>query len=295
MVKAPYPFKSHFLQIQGLRLHYLDEGVGDPLVMLHGNPTWSYFFRNVVEAVRANYRAIVPDHIGCGLSDKPDDDHYHYTLSRRVDDLEALLDHLNLKENLTLIVHDWGGMIGLAFACRHPKRVRRLVILNTAGFLLPAEKAFPWAIWPFRKTPLGAILVRGFNVFCRGAARWCVARRPLEPTVRTKYLAPYNSWKNRIAVLRFVQDVPIEPTDPTYPLVRDVGAKLKEICQVPTLIAWGMRDFVFDRGFLAEWQKRVPNAEYHFFPTAGHYLLEDAGPEVIKSITDFLSRHPLAR
>ncbi len=115
-----YPFRGHFLDLQGIRLHYLDEGRGEPVVMVHGNPTWSFYYRELVKALRDDYRVVVPDHVGCGLSDKPDDDRYDYTLDRRVADLEALLDHLGLTSDLTLVLHDWGGMIGMAYASRHP-------------------------------------------------------------------------------------------------------------------------------------------------------------------------------
>src|SRR5262249_5861346 len=126
-----YPFAGQYFLLDGLRYHYLDEGGGEPVVMLHGNPTWSFYYRNLVRALRPTHRVIVPDHIGCGLSDTPDDTCYDYTLASRVADLEALLDHLGLTENLTLVLHDWGGMIGMAFASRHPERIARLVLLNT--------------------------------------------------------------------------------------------------------------------------------------------------------------------
>ncbi len=158
------------LEIGGLKLHYLDEGQGEPVVMVHGNPTWSFYFRRLVEALSPSYRTIVPDHIGCGLSDKPADSRYPYTLSRRADDLETLLDHLGVDRNVTLVLHDWGGMIGMTYAARHPERIARLVIMNTAAFHMPAAKSFPWALWVCRDTPLGAWMVRGLNAFARGTA-----------------------------------------------------------------------------------------------------------------------------
>src|SRR5262245_32773123 len=111
------------LDLNGLRYHYLDEGQGEPVVMVHGNPSWSYYYRNLVEKLSGSYRTVVPDHIGCGLSDKPDDSKYTYTFSQRVDDLETLLNHLGIDRNITLVVHDWGGMIGLTYAARHPERI----------------------------------------------------------------------------------------------------------------------------------------------------------------------------
>src|SRR5829696_4990519 len=143
-----YPFEGHFLPRPAGRLHYLDEGTGDPVVMLHGNPTWSFYYRDLVLALRDKYRCVVPDHIGCGLSDKPPAEKYDYSLRSRIDDLEALLDHLDLRENLTLVLHDWGGMIGMGYAARHPERVKRIVAMNTGAFPLPASKLLPRSLRP---------------------------------------------------------------------------------------------------------------------------------------------------
>jgi acyl-CoA synthetase (AMP-forming)/AMP-acid ligase II/pimeloyl-ACP methyl ester carboxylesterase len=283
-----YPFTSHYLNLGGLRYHYLDEGQGEPVVMVHGNPTWSFFYRNLVLGLRDQFRCIIPDHIGMGLSDKPADSRYDYTLARRAEDLEALLEHLGVKENVTLVLHDWGGMIGMAYAHRHPERIKRLVVLNTAAFLLPAGKRLPRSLWLGRNTPLRAPLIRGLNAFCWGAARWCV-RRPLPPAVRDAYLAPYDSWANRVGVLRFVEDIPLRPSDRAYPVVREVMEGLHRFGEVPLLICWGMRDFVFDAGFLAEWVRRFPRAQVHRFAEAGHYLLEDAGEAIIPLVRDFLA------
>ena len=292
-MKQLYPFTSHFLDRAGLRYHYLDEGHGDPVVMLHGNPTWSFYYRNLVLALRDSFRTIVPDHIGCGLSDKPAVDRYTYTLAERVADLEALLDHLHLRSNLTLVLHDWGGMIGTAWATEHPERVRRLVVLNTSGFHMPKTKSLPWQIWVCRNTPLGPFLVRGLNFFCRGAARACCTRRPLSDEVRQAYLAPYDSWANRVAVLRFVQDIPLQEGDSSYARVSEVEKNLGRLRGVPMLICWGEKDFVFDRHFLEEWRRRFPDAEVHRFADAGHYVLEDAGEEIIPLVQRFLKAHPL--
>ena len=141
----------------GLKLHYIDEGSGEPVVMLHGNPTWSFYYRHLIDSLRGSYRVIVPDHIGCGLSDKPDDSRYTYTLASRVDDLERLLDHLGLDRDLTLIMHDWGGMIGMAYAARHPERIARLVVSNTAAFHKPASKPLPRALAICRDSRAGGV------------------------------------------------------------------------------------------------------------------------------------------
>ena len=263
-----YPFQSRFLDRNGIRQHYLDEGQGPPVVMVHGNPTWSFYYRNLVHALRGEHRCIVPDHIGCGLSEKPSQEKYDYTLRSRIDDLEALLDHLGISE-CSLVVHDWGGMIGMAYAVRHPERIRKLVVLNTGAFPLPMGKRLPFALWLGRNTRLGTWLIRRLNLFCRLAARIGTKRKRLPPEVRAEYLRPYDSWDNRIAVAKFVQTIPLKPGDPGYDIVAEVGNGLERLKSKPMLIAWGLRDFVFDRYFLDEWQRRFPEAEVMRFDDCG--------------------------
>lgn len=289
-MKDLYPFTGQFLDRDGLRYHYLDEGSGEPVVMLHGNPTWSFYYRNLVQALSGSYRTIVPDHIGCGLSDKPGDDRYDYTLKSRVDDLERLLDHLGLDTGITLVVHDWGGMIGMAYASRHPERIRRLVVLNTGAFHLPKTKRFPLALRICRDSELNTFLVRGLNLFSGVASVIGCKRKPMNARLRQAYRAPYNTWEHRIATLRFVQDIPLRPGDKAYDIVSEVEAGLHRFRKLPMLICWGELDFVFDRHFLAEWRRHFPEAEVHSFPDCGHYILEDAAEEVIPLIKDFLAR-----
>ena len=288
-----YPFTPNRFDRDGMGLSYLDEGSGEPVVMLHGNPTWSFYYRNVVLALRDSHRCIVPDHIGCGLSDKPPESLYDYSLKSRVDDVESLLDKLGVRENITLIVHDWGGMIGMAFATRHPERIKRIVAINTGAFPLPKSKPFPWSLRLGRNTRLGASLILKRNAFCRIAAKWCVTRKPLPSDVREMYLKPYDSPEHRIAVLKFVQTIPLKPTDAGWSIVSDTAASLHQFAKVPTLLLWGMKDFVFDKHFLAEWQRYFPHAETQTWPDCGHYLLEDAGEEAIPRIREFLTKHPI--
>ncbi|HEX5773813.1 MAG TPA: alpha/beta fold hydrolase [Geomobilimonas sp.] len=289
-IKNEYPFTGHRLDLNGLNYHYLDEGSGDPVVMVHGNPSWSFYYRNLVLALRDRYRCVVPDHMGCGLSDKPGDDRYDYTLPQRVDDLERLLDHLEIRENITLVLHDWGGMIGMAYAVRHPERIGRLVILNTGAFHLPKEKPFPLALKICRDTWVGTLLVRGFNAFSLAASFVGCKRNPMPAGLRRAYRSPYDTWTNRIATLRFVQDIPLTPGDRNYELVSEVAAGIDQFRNLPIALFWGERDFVFDRHFLAEWQRRFPGAEVHSFADCGHYILEDAGEEIVPLIATFLDR-----
>ncbi|MFZ7126816.1 MAG: alpha/beta fold hydrolase [Desulfobacterales bacterium] len=291
--EALYPFASHFANVRGRQYHYLDEGKGDPVVLLHGNPTWSFYFRSLVGALREHYRVIAPDHIGCGLSEKPRKTGYGFRLEDRAADLEAFLDGMRLKDRLTLVLHDWGGMIGLVYATRHPERVGRLVVTNTSGFLPPAGKPIPKRLRLIRNLAwFGVPAVLGFNLFARGALVMAPRKR-LDPEVRKGLIAPYDRPRNRTATLRFVQDIPLRPGDPGYSIVRETDRRLHLLAQVPTLICWGMRDFVFDRDYYNEWRRRFPTSRCRVFPDAGHYLLEDEPEAVCRETIDFLEQHPL--
>jgi pimeloyl-ACP methyl ester carboxylesterase len=283
-----FPFKRNFINRNGHQYHYVNEGQGSPVVMVHGNPSWSFYYRNLVTELSENHQCIVPDHIGCGLSDKPSDEGYDYTLVNRIDDLVALLDHLDVKENITLVVHDWGGMIGMGYAARYPERIKRLVVLNTGAFHLPKAKKLPPALWLGRNTFVGTLLVRGFNAFSSVASYIGVKRQPMSKEIRQAYVAPFNSWKNRISTLRFIQDIPLKPGDRNYQLVAEISDSLEQFNKLPMLICWGLKDFVFDKYFLAEWQKRFPDAKVHTFDDCGHYILEDASAEVVPLINNFL-------
>jgi pimeloyl-ACP methyl ester carboxylesterase len=285
-----FPFAEHWLSLgPGVRMHYVDEGPREApaVLMLHGNPTWSFYWRRLITALSPTHRVIAPDHIGCGKSDKPDDAIYPYRLARRIADIEQLVEALGLRE-LILIVHDWGGMIGMGWAHRHPKMLTKLVLLNTAAFPLPASKRMPASLWLARNTGLGAVLVRGLNAFARGATHLCVTRRPLSPEVREALCAPYDSWDHRRAVLRFVQDIPLRAGDPGFDILTEVGATLAQFDDRPVLICWGMRDFVFDEHFLRVWEHELPHAEVHRFHDAGHYVLEDAGDEIESLVSKFV-------
>jgi haloalkane dehalogenase len=289
-----YPFTSHYLDVNGLKYHYIDEGSGDPIIMIHGNPTWSFYYRTLITSLSSQYRTIAPDHIGCGLSQKPDEKIYDYRLSSRVADLEALMGHLDLKRNITLVLHDWGGMIGMACAVKNPLRIGRIIILNTAAFLPPRGKRLPLRLRLVRNfTPLAAIAVLGFNLFSYGAM-FMASHQGLKKEVKLGLTAPYNSWKNRIATLKFVQDIPLTDKDPSFGLVGRTDQNLKSLRDVPMLICWGQRDFVFDGDYLNEWRRRFPKAEVHTFSAAGHYILEDEPDGVLQRVENFLIQNPLS-
>ncbi|MBB3276464.1 MULTISPECIES: alpha/beta fold hydrolase [Pseudoxanthomonas] len=291
-----YPFTPQRFEVRpGLSMSYLDEGPrdGEVVVMLHGNPSWSYYWRNLVSGLSDRYRCIVPDHIGMGLSDKPSDERYDYTLQSRVDDVASLLDHLGITGPVTLAVHDWGGMIGFGWALSHADQVKRLVITNTAAFPLPKAKPMPWQIALGRDWKFGAFIIRAFNAFSGGASYLGVEKK-MPAEVRRAYVSPYDSWANRISTVRFMQDIPLGPGDKAWALLEEAGRRLPEFADRPALLGWGLKDFVFDQHFLAGFRAALPRAEAHAWDDAGHYVLEDKAAELVPLIRDFLERHPLA-
>ncbi|MEU6035920.1 alpha/beta fold hydrolase [Actinomadura sp. NPDC047616] len=302
MTRYPdYPFTSHrFRHASGIHQHYLDEGDGPPVLMVHGNPSWSYMWRRPVLALRDRFRCVVPDHIGMGLSDAPGEDRYTYTLASRVDDLDALVEHLITAHGApetgwTLIMHDWGGPIGMAWAARHPHRVARLVVCNTAAFPNPHGERFRPTLrmpfWLLRDTRAGERLFLRHNAFARLATSPPFGvRRPMPRAVRAAYLAPTSRPGTRRAIQRFVQDIPLRPGDRAWPLLHQTGRALPQFSGLPTLIGWGLRDPVLDKAILTEWRRRFPEARTHVYRDAGHYLLEDTDQRFLTELRHFL-RH----
>jgi pimeloyl-ACP methyl ester carboxylesterase len=283
-----YPFKSNWLDFDGLRYHYLDEGEGEPLLLVHGNPTWSFYWRELVVALRGRYRLIVPDHIGCGLSDKPQQ--YQYRLSQHIDNLRRLADHLRL-DGLTLLAHDWGGAIGLGAAVAEPGRFSRLVLFNTAAY---RSRRVPWRIRVCRTPVLGELAVRGPNAFARAALTMAVAKHErMTAAVRAGLLAPYDSWNNRIAIHRFVLDIPFSPRHPSYATLEAIEHGLATLRNRPTTLIWGMRDWCFTPHFLERFLDFFPDAEVHRLFDASHYVIEDAHEQIVPLVEGFLARHPV--
>ena len=267
-------------------MSYLDEGPrgNEAVMMLHGNPTWSFYYRNLVRALSASVRCIAPDHVGMGLSGKPES--YDYSLASRIADVEALADSLGLRK-VHLVVHDWGGAIGMGLAVRKPERIGRIVIMNTAAFpspRIPARIALCRVPW------IGAFVVRGLNGFAEPATWMAMAQRRLTWDERKAYLHPYGSWANRIGVHRFVRDIPMEANHPSRATLEGIARALPSLAGHRKLIVWGARDFCFDESFLAAWRELYPDAQLHLLERTGHYVLEDGGASALEPICNFLKK-----
>ena len=264
-------------------MHYLDEGPKDAPVMLcvHGNPTWSFYWRELVRAFSDRFRVIVPDHIGCGFSDKPQK--WTYRLADHVENLTTLVETLNL-QNITLVVHDWGGAIGMGVATAQSKRFSHLVVTNTAAFL---SQKIPFSIASVKIPIFGTFAVRGLNGFSRIAAIRA-PKNKLSAVAKKGLLLPYNSWANRIATLRFVEDIPLRKSHPSYSTLEKIDLSLQTLSNKPMLICWGDHDFCFTPAFRKIWQERFPEAKVHAWSDVGHYIMEDAPKRVITAMENFL-------
>lgn len=288
--RSLYPFSSHELSLAGLRYHYLDEGAGEPLLMVHGNPTWSFYWRNLIRDLRSDYRCVAVDHMGCGLSDKPEP--YPYSLDTHIDNLCRLIESLDLRD-ITLMVHDWGGAIGLGAALRMPERFARLVLFNTG--------AFPPPFVPLRirlcRTPLiGSWAMRRLNAFARAAMRMATEKPDrMTPVVKDGLLAPYDSWANRVAIDAFVRDIPFTRAHPTRHTLEGIESGLSSLADRPVQMIWGMKDWCFRPSCLTRFETHFPQAEVHRLSDAGHYVVEDAHERIVPLLRDFLARHRLPR
>ncbi|MFJ2813883.1 alpha/beta fold hydrolase [Streptomyces sp. NPDC087294] len=290
-----YPPPRHWRRVPATGQHYLDVGTGDPVLFLHGNPAWSYIWREPLRRLSPHARCLAPDLPGFGLSRRlrPADgvpDPYRAQL----DALDALYDHLVANEGVpdagwTLVLHDWGGPLGYAWALRHPGAVARLVVCNTVAFPWPPGFQLPFYLrWMRDHAPVAAAVHR-VNGFARIAVRAGV-HHPLSRAERRAYLAPHTRRAERRALTDAVRAIPRDSADPAWQLLEPPSPQA-DVTRLPLLIAWGMRDPVFTPALLTEWAHRHPHADIHRFPDAGHYVMEDA-PELGDLIRDFMAGDP---
>lgn len=279
-----YPFESKFATLpSGHRIHYVDEGSGRSLVFLHGNPTWSFHYRKLVDALRANYRVIALDHLGCGLSDKPR--RYDYCLAQHTANTLDVLKRLEVVD-ATIVGHDWGGAIAVNAVRRAPRQFARIVLFNTGAF---TPRRVPWRIAICRTPGCGPFAVRGLNVFVRAALRMTmVDPERLTPDERMGILAPYNNWADRIGVQRFIDDIPLTRRHRTWHELAQLEKALPGI-SIPKLLIWGIQDWCFDVDCLERFVRAWPDAHVVKFKDAGHWIVEEKSGPVARLIAQFAS------
>ena len=285
-----FPFTPHYFDNNAFQMHYVDEGSGEPIVLVHGDPTWGYLYRNFIHALARHQRCIVPDHMGMGKSGIPQEQ-YPYRLQHHIANFENLLLHLDLHD-VTLVLHDWGGPVGLGFATRHPERVKRLVLMNTWAFA-------PWPGGPFPRlleiirSARGEKFVLEKNGYLEPALLGTTFHiENLTQEVMDAYRAPFPTPASRLAMLCWSRDIPVSEADPSYAEMKRIERGLSRFLDTPTLLVWGMRDPVLSEPVLRTWQSIYPRAITYEIEDASHFLQEDAPARIVNCIGEFLEANP---
>lgn len=301
--RSLYPYRGSELRLAGHRYHYLDSdreypdsvAAGDtsrPVILcVHGNPTWSFYWREILRRFHTTHRVIAVDHLGCGFSDKPPRTQADYTLAGHRERLLMLIDQLDLRQ-ITLLAHDWGGAIGLSAAARRVDRMAGVVLLNTAAFPPPYV---PWRIAACRIPWLGTCAVRGLNLFARAAVSMAMSKTRMTQEVAAGLLAPYGNWHDRVAIDAFVRDIPFSRRHPTYAELERLEADLSLLASLPQLLVWGMRDWCFRPECLERLLVHWPTATVVRLADVGHYVMEDDPETALSAIASFLGSAPQPR
>jgi len=279
--RGEYPFESRYLDLEMGQMHYVDEGSGQPVVMVHGNPTWSYLYRHLIKQLSPHYRCMAMDHLGFGLSDKPTD--WTYLPEEHAQNVASLLEELELSD-ITLVVQDWGGPIGLSYAINHPERVRRLVIMNTWMWPVGSD----WYYVAFSKLTGGSIgrfLIRRYNLFARVIMRQSYGDKgSLTERIHQHYLLPLQRPEER----KGCWVMPGEILGSSAWL-GDLWARRSVIAAKPKLIVWGMKDIAFREKELNTWLEAFPDAKAVRLEGVGHYVQEEAKDQLGEAVRRFLS------
>jgi cis-3-alkyl-4-acyloxetan-2-one decarboxylase len=284
--EGTFPFLPQYHVVNGFAMHFVDEGSGEPVVMLHGDPTWGYLYRHFLPTLAQKYRCLVPDHLGMGKSAVPQDASC-YRLEQRIAHLEALLLHLDVR-GITLVVHDWGGPVGLGFATRHPERIKRLVLLNTWAFAPWPGGTFPRLLELIR-SPRGETFVLQKNGYLEPALVGTTFHaEALTGPILEAYRAPFPTPESRLAMLWWSRDIPVTETDVSYAEMKRIEHALPLFSQTPVLLIWGMQDPVLSPAVVQRWQHVYPHARTHEIEDASHFLQEDAHDRIVGWIEAFL-------
>lgn len=292
-IEREYPFAHGFVATPHGRMHYVESGQGAPVLCLHGNPTWSYLYREFLRGLAPVARVVAPDLIGFGLSEKLAEVD-SYSVEGHIDDVSALVETLDLRD-LTLVMQDWGGPIGLGVAARHPDRISALVVMNTIGFVPQGHVGPPEPALSLIRAPmLGEQLVQGLGLFNRLAVPAGIGRpERRDPTALRAYRDVQGSWSERAGTLFFPRAIPNGPDHPSIPVLEETGRYLDDYSG-PLLLIWGMRDPAFGPPILAQWRERFPDAPVLELEDASHFLQEDRPEQIVPRIKSFLAGSELA-
>jgi haloalkane dehalogenase len=278
--REEYPFESHYFAAPAGSLHYVDEGSGQPIVMVHGNPTWSFLYRHLIKRLRSEYRCIAPDHLGFGLSDRPKG--WSYLPEDHAANLMALIDGLGLK-NITLVVQDWGGPIGLAYAVAHPENVARIIIMNTWAWPVNHDPYYI-AFSGFVGGPIGRMLIRRYNFFANSIMRQAFGdKRKLSAAAHEQYLRPLAAPEDCTGCYVFPKQIVA-----STPWLGRLWDKIPTLSSKPILIVWGVKDIAFREKELKRWERTFPAARSIRLRAVGHYVQEEAPAELAAAVVPFV-------
>jgi haloalkane dehalogenase len=269
-----YPFDDHYADVDGSTVHYVDEGSGPPLLLLHGNPTWSFLYRELIKSLRDSYRCIAPDHPGFGLSRAAPG--YGYKPAEHARVLEGLIAQLDLRD-ATMMVQDWGGPIGFAAATRAPDRFSRFVICNTWAW--PKSDPGTQLFSRFLGGSLGGYLILHRNFFVERILPGGVRRKKLSEAVMDAYRGPFPTPESRVPMHVFPREIL-----GSRPFLAEIESRLSSVSDRPALILWPTKDVAFRQPERARWEQQFPEHRTVLIEGAGHYVQEDAPEELIAAI-----------
>lgn len=270
-----YPFQSRYLMVNGYRQHYIDEGTGETLVFVHGTPSWSFDFRNVIKTLQQRFRCIAFDHIGFGLSDKPVS--YDYSTLNHSLTLEKAIDQLQLTD-ITLVMHDFGGPIGFRLALEHPQRIRKLVVLNSWLWSSQEDPDFR-RIQVVLRSPLLPFLYRYLNVSPRFLLPASFGQHKLTKALRAQYVYPFRKLSSRTGPLAFARSL---AEDQAW--FDQLWQQRSRLENKPMLLIWGLLDKLIKPVQLVKFRSGFPQAQVYELPLSGHFPQEVA--QVIASFMD---------
>jgi haloalkane dehalogenase len=272
-----YPFDSHYADVNGARVHYVDEGSGPTLLLLHGNPTWSFLYRDLIKGLRDRFRCIAVDYPGFGLSRAPSG--YGYTPAEHAGVVEQLILQLDLS-GVTMMGQDWGGPIGFAAATRHPDRFARFVIGNTWAW----PKSDPGTQFFSRLMggPVGGFLILRRNFFVERIVPGGVRRKKLPEAVMDAYRGPFPTPESRRPLHVFPREILA-----SRPFLAEIESGLPALRDRPALIVWGTKDVAFREPERRRWEELFPDHRTVRLEGAGHYIQEDAAEEIVAAIREW--------
>jgi haloalkane dehalogenase len=281
--RTEYPFKSHYFALDNAQMHYLDEGKGEPIVFIHGTPTWSFLYRKLIKNLSQTHRCIAPDHLGFGLSDKPQD--YPYLAQQHALNFEKLLNSLNINE-FTLVIHDFGGVIGLHYALKYPEKIKKIIIFNTFAWSVEDKPAFEFHKFKkILKNPLLPFLYKYFNF----SAKFILAqgfgkRENLTKAIHQQYIKPFGKPAERAGTLGFVKSILNEQQ-----WFAQLWEQRAKITQKPILLLWGMKDKFLDKRYLQMFKENFPQHQVQELAEVGHFVPEEAGEALLPIIQAFMT------